>query len=59
MRSQTALTEESVNRRLTKIAQNNRLRLVLEVLNYNGVLYTLTTPSSVKAKSRCFDRPAS
>ena len=59
MRSQTALTEKSVDKRLTKIAHDNRLRFVLEYLNFNGVLYTLTSNSIVKTKSRCFDRPAS
>ena len=60
MKSQSALTEEIVDQRIAKITQNNRLRLAIEYLNFNGVLYTLTTPSSaVTTKSRCFDRPAS
>ena len=54
-----ALTEENVNRRIAKISKDNRLRFVLEYLNFNGVLYTLTSNSIVKTKSRCFDRPAS
>jgi hypothetical protein len=60
MKSQSALTEKIVDQRIAKITQNNRLRLAIEFLNFNGVLYTLTTPNStMKTKSRCYDRPAS
>ncbi len=59
MKPQTALTEEVVNRRLAMISQENRLRLVLEYLNYNGVLYTLTPQPLVTPESQGSNRPAS
>ena len=59
MNTENTLTDEFVNKKLAKISQDNRLRLALEYLNFNGVLYSLTTNSQVKTKSRCFDRPAS
>ena len=59
MKTQNPLTEEFVNKRIQKISQDNRLRLALEYLNFNGVLYSLTSNSGVKTKSRCFDKPAS
>jgi hypothetical protein len=59
MKSQSALTEEVENRRLALISQENRLRLVLEYLNYNGVLYTLTPHPLVTTQSQSSNRPAS
>ena len=60
MKAQDTITDEIVNKKFTKLSENNRLRLVLETLNYNGVLYTVTSHSSgKKTKSRCYDRSAS
>lgn len=59
MKTQTPLTDEIFDKKFAKITKDNQLRLVLETLNYNGVLYTLTINSTVKSKSQCYDKPAS
>ena len=54
MESENVLTDEIVDKKFSKISEDNRLRLVLETLNYNGVFYTITSQSTVKTKSRCY-----
>ena len=54
-KSMTPLTDDT---QLALISQEKRLRLALEYLNYNGVLYThLQTPLTMSNKTR--DRSAS
>ena len=47
------------DRQLARIAQQKRLELALEFLNYTGVLYTRTmTPKPLVSKKDSTNRPA-